>query len=476
LAQDFDSRRRQVDTFSVTAAMASLCSAERALILVTCLGAYFLSMAMIYQMSPFFEVYARETCNASTLTVGFIFAAMPASAFFGNLAMDGMIRKFGVQAMLNCGLLLLAVSSLGFGFSSSVPSWMCWRVGQGLATAPIYTSISTRLARTFTGEGEFHRVVGLQEVCGNVGFTIGPLLGGALFQNGGFSLPFITSAGLHLLLIGISLASLPWKAKTNQGTSDPSEAAGADSGALPDMKENSAVTTCSVTSLRLVLLAGIPMLCLGVWGGYEPLLGDHFVQVLGPINHTMIGFLISLAAVPSTFAAMSVPALLKCFGAKWLMTGGLLSYACGNFVLGSWTFLTPWASQIGGLLLIGCGWGLCWTPVLPSMVNAAASKLTDTPSELARHQVSPPVSSIFNASAALGEAVGPLLGTWLLPGNFHLGPKVIAMFLAVYAACICCSHPGSQSDKMMHVDQVPTQTQLRPVIPDQEDQEHAERK
>jgi hypothetical protein len=53
-------------------------------------------MAMIYQMSPFFEVYARKSCGASSLTGGFIFAAMPMSSFVGNLGMDGMIRRIGV--------------------------------------------------------------------------------------------------------------------------------------------------------------------------------------------------------------------------------------------------------------------------------------------------------------------------------------------------------------------------------------------
>ena len=93
----------------------------------------------------------------------------------GNLGMGFMISRFGVEAMLNMGLLLLALSSLGFGLSNSVTGWIFWRSLQGLATAPIYTSIScetldfiasagqgTRLARTFTGDGEFERVVGLQ--------------------------------------------------------------------------------------------------------------------------------------------------------------------------------------------------------------------------------------------------------------------------------------------------------------------------
>lgn len=83
-------------------------------------------------------------------------------------------------------------------------------------------------------------------------------------------------------------------------------------------------------------------------------------------------------------------------------------------------------TRIGGLLLIGLGWGLCWTPVLPSMVDAAMAQLGDIPAAQARHAVSPAVSSIFNASAALGEAAGPLIGTWILPENFQLGPKVRA--------------------------------------------------
>lgn len=230
-------------------------------------------------MSPFFEVYARDRCGASSLTVGFIFAAMPASSFLGNLVMDAMIRRFGVDLMLNSGLILLAASSLGFGLSHNVTGWLCWRAIQGLATAPIYTSISTRLARTFTGEGEFHRVMGLQETCGNVGVTVGPLLGGMLFQYGGFSLPFIVSAALHLLFVGVSLISLLCREKESKETTKPKELTVAADGRLEagsegSMPHESMVTICSVATLQVLLLSGISTLCLGVWGAFEPLLGD----------------------------------------------------------------------------------------------------------------------------------------------------------------------------------------------------------
>lgn len=225
-------------------------------------------------MSPFFEVYARDSCGASSLTVGFIFAAMPASSFLGNLVMDAMIRRFGVDVMLNCGLILLAASSLGFGLSHDVAGWLCWRAIQGLATAPIYTSISTRLARTFTGEGEFHRVMGLQETCGNVGVTVGPLLGGMLFQYGGFSLPFIVSAALHLLFVGVSLMSLLCREKESKHTKDGHCLEAGSEGSTSHESTASTVTICSVATLQVLLLSGISTLCLGVWGAFEPLLGD----------------------------------------------------------------------------------------------------------------------------------------------------------------------------------------------------------
>eukprot|EP00438_Fugacium_kawagutii_P005167 Skav206284 [mRNA] locus=scaffold922:226757:227675:- [translate_table: standard] len=227
---------------------------------------------MIYQMSPFFEVYARHSCGASSITVGFIFAAMPASCFVASLVMDGMIRSFGVEAMMTSGLILSAASALGFGLSKSVVGWLCWRAVQGVALAPIYTSISTRMALSFTGE-EFHRVVGLQEVCDNVGLIVGPLLGGMLFQYGGFALPFITSAALHLMFVGIFvIALLCRRAETNDaGDADVPSSVAEEVGT--QQSEPPHVTICSVARVRLLLLAGISTLCSGVFGAFEPLLG-----------------------------------------------------------------------------------------------------------------------------------------------------------------------------------------------------------
>ena len=158
--------------------------------------------------------------------------------------------------------------------------------------------------------------------------------------------------------------------------------------------------------------------------------------MLGPVEKKLIGLLIAMSSVPSIMAAMAQPRLLQLFGARCLIFTGLVAYGGGSFFLGSWELLEPWSSQVTGLLLIGLGWGLCWTPLLPCMVDHAATKLG---SPEARHLVAPSISALFSASAALGEAFGPLLGTWLLPKAFQVGAKAMAIFLVLYATCTLLS-------------------------------------
>lgn len=48
-------------------------------------------------------------------------------------------------------------------------------------------------------------------------------------------------------------------------------------------------------------------------------------------------------------------------------------------------------------------------------------------------------SSLFNAAAALGEALGPTLGTWLLAQGFRRGTQLLTLLLVCYALATHCS-------------------------------------
>ena len=47
------------------------------------------------------------------------------------------------------------------------------------------------------------------EVVANIGFIVGPLIGGTVFQYAGFLAPFAVSAVLHILFLALSLFSSP---------------------------------------------------------------------------------------------------------------------------------------------------------------------------------------------------------------------------------------------------------------------------
>ena len=46
---------------------------------------------------------------------------------------------------------------------------------------------------------------------------------------------------------------------------------------------------------------------------------------------------------------------------------------------------------------------------------------------------------MFNAAAALGEALGPTLGTWLLAQGFQRGTQLLTLLLVIYALATHCS-------------------------------------
>lgn len=72
-----------------------------------------------------------------------------------------------------------------------------------------------------------------------------------------------------------------------------------------------------------------------------------------------------------------------------------------------------WLLLTTALTFVGIGWGLSWTPVLPSMVEAAAERAsmkTGEPVSATTVQVSAAVSALFNAAVSAGEGLGPTVG------------------------------------------------------------------
>jgi len=430
--------------------------AKKRWVLFSGLTSFFLSIAMLYQMSPFFQMYAEKTAGASAGTVGLIFAVLPTASFIFAVPASKFIARAGHRIALASGLLLLAISSLLFGLSDSVTGWVVWRFFQGAASAPIYSAVACMFANTFTGPGEFAWVNSMQEAMANIGFAVGPMLGGFLFQWGGFFAPFAVSGFGHLLFVGLSLCT-PGKKGSADGKDEP----------LVEQEEVTHLGVRDVMYGEILMVVPAGIIIPGIFGALDPVLASHLVACLGEVDPSTIGTLIAIPSVPSTLLALVVPKLMERYTADRVMTVGVILLAVCSALMGlsdpdsrqslGWSLPLPpgssaqWIFQVLLFACLGISSALGWTPVLPDMMEKAVARVTqhrNVSREVATQMVSPAVSALFNGGAAIGEAAGPIFGGMLLSRlGFGLTYVVLGSIFAVYAiALVCVPMPHQMED------------------------------
>lgn len=441
-----------------------LATSKKRWILFNGLSSYFLSMMMLYQMSPFFQLYAEETTHISGATVGVIFAVLPTSSFFFSPLAGLFIVRVGPPVALWSGLVLLALSTLMFGMSRSVEGWIFWRAVQGAASAPIYTGTAVMFATTFAAPGEFAKVSAWQESIANVGYAVGPLLGGFLFDWGGFTAPFAVSAVIHLLLTFMSFLSLKKRMTVREVRDDKVEPLLDENGTptdIGDCSETSEPTetveaTEMLTTYNLLLLPAV-IIIPGFFGALEPVLGSHWRRSLGDLCSGTIGMMLVLMAVPSTLLALVVPSLMEKFSGLAVLRVGVALTAAGSVLIGlsdpdamdgplaPWAFsLEPgsaasWIVQIVLLCVLSSGWSFALTPLMPDMMESTADYVAESRGidrQAAMEAVATAVSSFASMGLLCGEAIGPALGGYCLErfgfgGSYVMFGLVFFVYLAV---------------------------------------------
>jgi len=455
---------------------------DKRMILCSGLTAFFLSIAMLYQMSPFFQSYAKTTVGADAGTVGLIFAVLPASSFVFSIPTGKLIVRFGEQTMLIAGLLLLSISSLMFGLSRSIRGWMFWRAVQGASTAPIYSSISCMFAKAFTGPGEFARVNGLQEAMSNIGFVVSPLMGGIMFEWGGFVLPFAVSAVCHLIFVVFTLIR-PCRSRPAIDGAMSGALLEKDEAVIADSVPHAQVKDMMFADFMLILPAGV--IIPGIFGAMDPVLALHLRACLGNIDSGTIGALMSVVAIPCIPLAMAVPTLMQRVSPDWIVSAGMMLFAVTQVSLGltdpdktanlglNPTFAVggqvQWVFQVALFVGLGVASSFGWTPVLPDLMEKAGalvSRQHSLSNEEAMAVVSPCVSSLFNAAAAIGEAAGPVLGGVVYARYGFSGTYVVFGFAcAMYSLMIVCYRLRNMHDEPPHrCDSFSLTQKLRSVV------------
>ena len=174
-------------------------SRRQAAVIASFALAYVFNAMCASMQAPFFPREAElKGCTPSQY--GFVFGIFQLTMFVTNSIIGSYVETWGIKTTLNVGLLAVGVSCTIFGFLDKVNDSKAYlglslvlRVLEALGSAAYFTGSMSMIAAEFPSR--VATMFAVNELFFGFGLIIGPTVGGALYQVGGFTLPFLVVGG-----------------------------------------------------------------------------------------------------------------------------------------------------------------------------------------------------------------------------------------------------------------------------------------
>ena len=346
--------------------------------------------------------------------------------FAGLLLVAGNLGdRLGRRRMLQIGLVLFAVTSLGAAAAQSTTQLIAGRAAMGVGASLIYPATLALLANTFTSPRERATAIGVWSGVSGLAVALGPVSGGLLLEHFAWGSVFL----VNVPLVGVALLAgwrlLPESRDARPGRFDPAGALGSMAGVgllVWTVIEAPVYGWTSATMLTALTLALALLAVFVVWEAShrDPLLdvrlftNPRFATASGAIALAFFGlfgfiFLITqyfqvvrgydtlsagVATLPFAIVtgALSPVAILlmKRVGTKYVVATGLALMTAG-FVLASTSSADSayWGLVISAMSLMAAGLALTSGPAtdaimgaLPTSKAGAGSAVNDTTREI----------------------------------------------------------------------------------------------
>ncbi len=337
-----------------------------------------------------------QRLGASATTIGLLFASFGVTLLGLSIPIGAMSDRVGRKAPIVGGLTALAAATVLFAFARGLPLLFAARLVQGAADAITWV-VGFALIADLYGSDERGRVTGIVMSGASLAFMLGPTAGGWLYEIGGMALPFLAVAALSAVVA----AGFAW-------LKVPASRTAREIVPLAAVLRTPAVGACAAVVVGVS--ATVSML--------EPVLALHLGTFgVGPAR---VGLVFGAGAVATTILNPVFGRAADRWGARRLMTAGLLATAAAMVALGqTWSY----ESAIVLFLLTAASAALIITPSL-SYMGEATSRAGFASFGVAY--------GVYNMAWGAGLLGGPAAGGFLYE---HIGfPRVALLWAPALAA------------------------------------------
>ncbi len=348
----------------------------------------------------------------SLLTLGLLLALYDGAEVLLKPVFGALADRVGARPVLLGGLLGFALASATYVVADDAAWLWVARLGQGAAASAFSPAASSLVAR-LNPAARHGRAFGSYGSWKSIGYTLGPLLGGALILLGGLPLLFGTTAALGLVVAAwafVAVPDVPPLPRTRQTVVDLARR----------------VTDRAFLAPTSALAGATAALSVGV--GFLPVTGA--AAGLGPVTTgAAVSVLAATAAVvqPRAGRALDVGRI----GTRSGLAVGLLLAAAGLLA----ALLPGVAGVLLAAVLIGTGTGLV-TPV-----GFAALAASTPPERLGQ------TMGTAELGRELGDAGGPVLVAGVATlATLDLGYAALAAVLAVGPLVLLARRGGVRRD------------------------------
>ncbi|HEY3980983.1 MAG TPA: DHA2 family efflux MFS transporter permease subunit [Streptosporangiaceae bacterium] len=346
--------------------------------------------------------------------------------FAGLLLVGGNLGdRIGRRRMLQAGLALFAVTSVGAALSRTTGELIAGRAAMGIAAALIYPATLALLNSAFTSARERATAIGIWAGVSGLAVAIGPVAGGLLLRHFSWSSVFYINVPVVIIALVAGWRLLPESRDPRAGRFDPLGAIGSVAGigllvwTIIEAPRHGWLTAATIGGFAgaAVILAGFawwqlrrpdPLLdvrlfrnprfsaasgaiALAFFGlfGFIFLITQYF-QVVRGYDPLKAGLATLPFAIVTGALSPAAIILMKRFGTKIIVTAGLLLMSSG-FVVAAGTAVSSdyWGRIITSMVLMAAGLALTSSPATEAIMGAlprdkagAGSAVNDTTREL----------------------------------------------------------------------------------------------